>query len=102
MNANRILFVFAASLFLSSCFREKCRSTSFWVGYSGFDSTELAVVVLKKYEATKDFSRLLSTDTLDLNGDTNAYRVPNSIQLYENYDWTITLPHANRTDFITE
>jgi hypothetical protein len=86
------------------------------IEYKGFDSTEMSLVIVKRFAPDSKFSLLLFNDTInlalkreqDINGITYfKWHEPNDstnwsyyFRLSPNYEWEIDVPSVNRTDRI--
>jgi hypothetical protein len=102
MTVLRIFIVAASVTLLCSCYKTRCFSTQFAIRYSGFDSAELSVAVIKKYAPTHDFSNMVDVDTVSLVSDSDVDTISAPMVFSEHFDWEIVLPKVNRTDRISD
>lgn len=105
MNNIRLFIAAISILLIQGCSRVDCLDGSVILEYSGFDSTELSMVVIKRYNTSSGSIILQSTDTIPLNrgGEKNGLQYgANSVYIYEGPIWAISLPLASRTDVISD
>jgi hypothetical protein len=104
---NRILIVCAISIFtISACVKSSCGGGPLYVRFSGFDSTELSMIVVNRYEPNGSFATRVHADTLNL---TKSESVVNGVRaqgrtvyLAEGHDWELIMPIAGKAARITE